>query len=204
MLALATAASAVTASPVPSAVPATVSPAVPPGAVSTPPIPDAATVVYALPLPEPIVLRRGFEQPPTPYSAGHRGVDLAARSGQPVRAAADGRASFAGEVAGRGVVVITHGDGIRTEYEPVSALVSAGAVVRRGDPIGTLAGDHHDCAPDPCLHWGARFGDRYTARYIDPLALLRPLGAVRLLPWATEAAEAAGLAIESAPDQARG
>ena len=55
----------------------------------------------------------------TPYAAGHRGVDLAATSSQPVLAARGGRVQFAGPVAGRGVVVIAHADGIRTEYEPV-------------------------------------------------------------------------------------
>ena len=65
------------------------------------------------------VLHR-FEQPATLYAAGHRGVDLAATSGQPVLAARGGRVQFAGPVAGRGVVVIAHSDGIRTEYEPVA------------------------------------------------------------------------------------
>lgn len=146
------------------------------------PVPRAAAVGYAAPLPSPVTVRRGFEPPPTPYAAGHRGVDLTARPGQTVLAAADGLVRFAGDVAGRGVVVLVHRDGVRTEYEPVTALVSAGEVVRRGAPIGVLAGAHHDCAPDPCLHWGARRGDRY----LDPLSLLRPLGPLRLLPWRTE------------------
>ena len=161
-----------------------------PSAPSPQLVPRGTAVDYDVPLPDPIVVRRGFEPPPTPYSAGHRGVDLAAHAGQTVLAAADGLVRFAGDVAGRGLVVIAHRDGVRTEYEPVTPLVSTGAVVRRGTPIGTLAGDHHDCAPDACLHWGARRGDRY----LDPLALLRRLGPVRLLPWTTE----------PAPPQARG
>ncbi|MGX9228951.1 peptidoglycan DD-metalloendopeptidase family protein [Streptomyces albus] len=48
---------------------------------------------------------RGWDPPPQPWAPGHRGVDLAARPGQPVRAVADGKVSFAGKVAGRGVVV---------------------------------------------------------------------------------------------------
>ena len=163
------------------------SPSVPsvPSVRSAPPaqlVPRRTAVDYDAPLPDPIVVRRRFEPPPTPYSAGHRGVDLAARAGQTVLAAADGLVRFAGDVAGRGLVVLAHRDGVRTEYEPVTPLVSSGAVVRRGTPIGTLAGDHHGCAPDPCLHWGARRDDRY----LDPLALLRRLGPVRLLPWTTE------------------
>jgi murein DD-endopeptidase MepM/ murein hydrolase activator NlpD len=124
------------------------------------------------------VLHR-FEQPATPYAAGHRGVDLAVTSGQLVRAARSGRVQFAGPVAGRGVVVIAHSDGIRTEYEPVSAVVHAGDIVQTGQVIGRILGTHDMCRPASCLHWGARRGDLY----IDPMLLLNPLGPVRLVPW---------------------
>jgi murein DD-endopeptidase MepM/ murein hydrolase activator NlpD len=124
------------------------------------------------------VLHR-FDQPATPYAAGHRGVDLAVTSGQPVLAARSGRVQFAGPVAGRGVVVIAHSDGIRTEYEPVSAVVHAGDTVQTGQVIGRILGTHDMCRPASCLHWGARRGDLY----IDPMLLLNPLGPVRLLPW---------------------
>ena len=124
------------------------------------------------------VLHR-FEQPVTPYAAGHRGVDLAVSSSQPVLAARGGRVQFAGPVAGRGVVVIAHSDGIRTEYEPVSAVVHAGDTVQTGQVIGRILGTHDMCRPRSCLHWGARRGDLY----VDPMRLLNPLGPVRLLPW---------------------
>ena len=124
------------------------------------------------------VLHR-FEQPATPYAAGHRGVDLAVTSSQPVLAARSGRVQFAGPVAGRGVVVIAHSDGIRTEYEPVSAVVHVGDTVQTGQVIGRILGTHGMCRPASCLHWGARRGDLY----IDPMLLLNPLGPVRLLPW---------------------
>lgn len=134
---------------------------------------------YALPLFGPMRVLRRFEPPPTPYSAGHRGVDLEARAGPIVLAAGAGVVTFAGRVAGRGVVVIAHPDGIRTEYEPVAALVVAGQAVARGRPIGRLVGRHDRWPPGRCLHWGARRGDTY----LDPLLLLRALGPVRLLPW---------------------
>jgi murein DD-endopeptidase MepM/ murein hydrolase activator NlpD len=141
--------------------------------------PPMALGVYRAPVAGRLVVLRRFEPPPTPYSAGHRGVDLAAHRGEAILAAAGGRVTFAGQVAGRGVVVIAHSDGIRTEYEPVRPLVSAGQTVTSGQPIAVLYGTHDGCAPDRCLHWGARRGDVY----LDPLSLLRPLGAVRLLPW---------------------
>jgi murein DD-endopeptidase MepM/ murein hydrolase activator NlpD len=134
---------------------------------------------YALPLLGQLRVLRRFEPPPTPYAAGHRGVDLEARAGPVVLAAGSGVVTFAGPVAGRGVVVIAHPDGIRTEYEPVAALVVAGQAVARGQPIGRLVGRHDRWPPGRCLHWGARRGDAY----LDPLLLLRPLGPVRLLPW---------------------
>jgi murein DD-endopeptidase MepM/ murein hydrolase activator NlpD len=121
---------------------------------------------------------RPFEPPPTPYAAGHRGVDLATHAGQPVLAAGTGTVRFSGPVAGRGVVVIAHPDGVLTEYEPVRPAVAAGAVVRLGQVIGHIAGRHGAWPPGGCLHWGAR----QDGRYFDALSLLRALGVVRLVP----------------------
>jgi murein DD-endopeptidase MepM/ murein hydrolase activator NlpD len=126
------------------------------------------------------VVLAGFIPPPTPYAAGHRGVDLATVDGQLVRAAAAGEVSFAGSVAGRGVVVIAHPDGIRTEYEPVRPGVTAGRSVAAGQVIGHVQGVvHRSCSPGRCLHWGAQ----RNGAYFDPLSLLRSLGPVRLMPW---------------------
>lgn len=79
---------------------------------------------------------RSFEAPAHRYAAGHRGVDLAGEGA--VRAVESGVVRFAGMVAGRGVVSITHHDGLVSTYEPVAASVTAGAVVHTGDTIGTL------------------------------------------------------------------
>jgi murein DD-endopeptidase MepM/ murein hydrolase activator NlpD len=120
-----------------------------------------------------------FTPPSTPYGPGHVGVDLSAPAGDPVLAAGDAVVRFAGQVAGRGVVVLAHPDGISTEYEPVAAVVRRGQLVVAGQRIGTVHGRHRACGPASCLHWGARRG----AAYLDPRALLEPLGLVRLLPW---------------------
>lgn len=132
----------------------------------------------------PAVLR-GWEPPAGPYGPGHRGVDLAARPGTEVLAAATGRVSFAGRVAGRGVLVIElAGSGappLRTTYEPVRALVAKGDDVVAGRPVGVLEAGPFHCAAG-CLHWGLRRGDAY----LDPLSLLPPAllrrGPSRLLP----------------------
>jgi murein DD-endopeptidase MepM/ murein hydrolase activator NlpD len=127
----------------------------------------------------PLRVVRAFDPPEQQYGPGHLGVDVATRRAEVIAAAGDGVVSFAGSVAGRGLVVVQHADGISTEYEPVQPLVLRGAVVQRGQPIGREHGVHGACALDACLHWGAR----RDGEYLDPLLLLRPLGPVRLLPW---------------------
>ncbi|WP_406710242.1 murein hydrolase activator EnvC family protein [Streptomyces edwardsiae] len=118
---------------------------------------------------------RGWEPPATPYGRGHRGVDLAAAPGARVRAVAAGRVSFAGRVAGRGVVSLeldaTGGPPLRTTYEPVHPSVTEGTKVRPGEVIATLAPTPTPShCPTPCLHWGLLRSDTY----LNPLALLPP------------------------------
>ena len=130
------------------------------------------------PAPPPVV--HGFVRPPGPYAAGHRGVDLAARVGQPVLAAASGVVAFAGTVAGRPVVAVEHPGGLRTTYEPVEPALPVGATVRHGDRIGVLGAAAGHCLPGSCLHWGLRRG----SNYLDPLARV-DADEVRLLPFWT-------------------
>jgi murein DD-endopeptidase MepM/ murein hydrolase activator NlpD len=132
----------------------------------------------------PAVLR-GWEPPASVYGPGHRGVDLAAAPGSPVRAAASGRVSFAGKVAGVGALSVTlAGTGtppLRTTYEPVEPLVAEGEEVSAGQVVARLAAGPFHCAGG-CLHWGLLRGKAY----LDPLTLLPPRllrrGPSRLLP----------------------
>jgi murein DD-endopeptidase MepM/ murein hydrolase activator NlpD len=133
-------------------------------------------LAFSWPLPSPAVTR-GFDPPPRPWLAGHRGVDLAGAAGTPALSAAPGVVVFAGTVAGRPLVSVAHAGGLRTTYEPVSALVHPGQAVAAGAPIGILLAGHPGCPVAACLHWGVRRG----AEYLDPLALLG-LRRVRLLP----------------------
>ncbi|XBB69847.1 peptidoglycan DD-metalloendopeptidase family protein [Nocardioides sp. WV_118_6] len=125
----------------------------------------------------------GFDPPDLPYGAGHRGVDLAGHPGQPVRSALPGQVTFAGRIAGRGVVVVGHG-ATRTTYEPVaaSADLAVGTPVAAGGVLGRLelVGSH--CHPHACLHWGWIAG----RTYLDPLRLVGFAGPVRLLPLTGE------------------
>ncbi|MGW7278868.1 murein hydrolase activator EnvC family protein [Streptomyces sp. NPDC054844] len=149
-------------------------------------VPDPAVPAVARLWPvgaRPAVLR-GWEPPATPYGPGHRGVDLAAVAGTPVRAVAAGRVSFAGRVAGRGVVSLeltgTGDPPLRTTYEPVEVSVKKGDEVAAGEVLGTVRPTGSHCAA--CLHWGLLRGDVY----LDPLTLLPPWlldgGPSRLLP----------------------
>lgn len=129
---------------------------------------------------------RAFDPPDQPWRAGHRGIDLAGSTGDSVSAAAAGTVSFAGQLAGRGVVVVKHG-ATRTTYEPVSAVVSVGDKVQAGSQIGRLDTGGHCTLDQSCLHWGLKRGDTY----LDPMRLSPQQvgastgeadGAYRLLP----------------------
>jgi murein DD-endopeptidase MepM/ murein hydrolase activator NlpD len=141
--------------------------------------PGSPSERFLLPVPPPPQVLTPFRPPATKYGTGHRGVDLAAPAGTPVRAADTGTVVYAGMLAGRGVVSIQHPGGLRTTYEPVTASVAPGDHVQAGQVIGTLDAGHPSCAPADCLHWGARLPD---GSYLDPMSLLRPWR-VRLLPW---------------------
>jgi murein DD-endopeptidase MepM/ murein hydrolase activator NlpD len=145
-------------------------------------------VGYHAPVTGPLKVLTPFEPPPTAYSAGHRGTDLAAGRGSAVLAVGTGVVRFAGSVAGRGIVVVLHPDGVSTEYEPLAPSVQTGQSVRLGETLGRLTGHHDGCAPADCLHWGARRGEEY----LDPMSLLRPLGVVTLLPWSAETGAGSG------------
>lgn len=139
-----------------------------------------ATPVGTWPLrPEPEVVR-AFDPPLEPWGPGHRGVDLLGSPGQAVRAALDGTVTYAGNLAGRGVVVVSHGD-TRTTYEPVEPSVDVGAAVVSGERLGAVQAGPSHCAPRTCLHWGWIEG---TA-YLDPLRLVGR-GPVRLLPFLSD------------------
>ncbi len=116
------------------------------------------------PLPGAPLVLRGFEPPEEAWGSGNRGLDLAATAGSSVHAVATGTVTFAGQVGGRPVVVVTHG-AVRTTYVPVRPEVAVGDRVRPGDRLGVLEGSH--CADQPCLHLGLLAGDTY----LDPMEL---------------------------------
>ena len=120
-----------------------------------------------------------FDLPDTEYSAGHRGVDLPGRVGEPVRAVARGRVSFAGAVAGVGVVTVDHGRE-RSTYQPVEPKVKRGDSVAAGDVVGKLRDSGSHCAI-ACLHLGRLEAGSQSGSYLDPLDRLASQSHVRLV-----------------------
>ncbi|MEV7386790.1 MULTISPECIES: M23 family metallopeptidase [unclassified Streptomyces] len=148
-----------------------------------PPSPPVPAIGRAWPVGVRPAVLRGWEPPATVYGPGHRGVDVAASAGEPVRAVAAGRVSYAGRVAGRGVVsVALAGTDLRTTYEPVTATVRKGDEVAAGEVVGTVEPGGAHCGGRACVHWGLLRGDAY----VNPLLLLPPWllngGPSRLLP----------------------
>jgi Peptidase family M23 len=133
---------------------------------------------------------RLFDLGRDPFVRGrHRGVDLAATPGEPVRAACGGVVRFAGRVAGTGTVSVDCGRW-RVSYAPLERIaVRAGRRVRASRRLGVMAGDvtprgavERRAAASPAVaghvrtgHAGLHFGVRLAARrfgYVDPLGFL--------------------------------
>lgn len=131
------------------------------------------TSVWMWPTRIPVTVTRSFNPPEQPWLPGHRGVDLDVPVGSTLYAPADGTVAFAGVVASRPVLSIRH-LGITSTYEPVTALVTVGQYVRRGDAIGIVEDGH---TPGP-LHWGAKISKN---TYVDPIRLT--IGPTVLKEW---------------------
>lgn len=98
----------------------------------------------------------------------HTGVDIAAPTGTPIRAAAGGTVSFAGVRGGYGnVVIVDHADGSQTYYAHQNELrVSAGQQVSAGEVVGTVGSTGMSTGPH--LHFELRRG----GAPVDPAPLL--------------------------------
>jgi murein DD-endopeptidase MepM/ murein hydrolase activator NlpD len=147
---------------------------------------DPGYGTYSWPVQGPVI--RGFEPPQDPYSAGHRGIDIAVPFGTVISAPNDGTVAFAGWVGGSLFISIDHPDGVRTTYSWLSGVqVSIGQAVVRGQAIG-LTGHGHPDVETPHLHFGTRIG----STYIDPMLLLEGGSVVGLIHLAPLAGPSAG------------
>lgn len=143
------------------------------------PVHAPAAGVWVWPVTGPVI--RGYDPPDAPYGAGHRGIDIAAGAGTPVRAADAGVVTFAGTVGGQLFVTVNHGGGLVSTYSWLSQLlIRRDALVMAGQTIA-LSGQGHPGSAIAHLHLGAKL----AGQYVDPMAYLAPLtvaGMIRLAP----------------------
>src|SRR5262245_51992444 len=117
---------------------------------------------------------QGFALGADPYAAGqHRGIDIGGTSGDPVRAPAAGRVSYAGTLPhyGRSLTIRTDDGWVVTLLHLGTLAVARGAVVSEGQTVATLGVSGEAEHDGPSVHLGIRHADDDHG-YVDPAALL--------------------------------
>ena len=138
------------------------------------PLPEMA---WTIPVRGPVTTPFGDS---TPYQPAHWAIDIGSRLYEPIRAAADGVAEFAGLAAGDNrlasygmVIVIRHDERLTSLYSHLDdraygALVLPGEPVKQGQVIGYVGLTGNTTGPH--LHFEARL----DGRPLDPLLLVKP------------------------------
>jgi len=119
---------------------------------------DQGRVLASTPTIAPVLglITDGFGRRKDPFTgrlAYHRGLDVSARRGTPIKAPADGIVVFAGRNGGLGRTVrISHDFGFTTVYGHLDDIsVELGAEVHRGQEIGSLGNSGRSTGPH--LHY---------------------------------------------------
>jgi murein DD-endopeptidase MepM/ murein hydrolase activator NlpD len=108
------------------------------------------------------------------YTRAHKGVDYAAPSGTPVRAAGHGQVTFVGRKGAFGkLVVVRHNDKYSTAYAHLSRYakgLKAGSQIRQGEVLGRVGST--GASTGPHLHYEVRVFDKQ----VNPLSVRIPAG----------------------------
>jgi hypothetical protein len=129
-------------------------------------------LAWAWPVDGPVL--RPFVLGDDPYAGGqHRGIDIGAPSGSPVRAPAAGRVSFAGTVptGGKTITIRTEDGYAVTLLHLGTYSVSRGDAVTEGDVLGSVGASGHTSGSTPYVYLGIRRAEEPDG-YVDPLGLL--------------------------------
>jgi murein DD-endopeptidase MepM/ murein hydrolase activator NlpD len=119
-------------------------------------------------------LRSGVGMRSNPFGGSsieyHKGQDIAAPTGTPVNATADGVVVIAGWVKGYGNgIYIDHGNGISTRYGHLSRIdVVVGQIIKQGQHLGLVGSTGRSTGPH--LHYEVRINGQAT----NPLDYLPP------------------------------
>jgi murein DD-endopeptidase MepM/ murein hydrolase activator NlpD len=113
------------------------------------------------------ILRSGVGIRSNPFGGSqletHKGQDISAPMGTPVKAAADGSVAIAGWQKGYGwVVYIDHGNGISTRYGHLSRIdVMVGQMLKQGEQLGLVGSTGRSTGPH--LHYEVRINGQPTS-----------------------------------------
>ncbi len=117
---------------------------------------------------------RPFSLSQDEYAAGqHRGIDIAAAKGEPVRAPVSGIVSFAGSIPGGGrALTIQTADGYAvTLLQLGSIAVTRGTPVVEEAVVGVVGESEDGVTREPHVHLGVRVAAESNG-YVDPVSLL--------------------------------
>ena len=129
-------------------------------------------LAWAWPVDGPVL--RPFVLGDDPYAGGqHRGIDIGAPSGTPVRAPAAGTVSFAGTVptGGKTITIRTEDGYAVTLLHLGTYSVSRGDAVAEGNVLGSVGASGHTSGPTLYVYLGIRRAEDPDG-YVDPLGLL--------------------------------
>ena len=118
-------------------------------------------------------IERDFVAQDSPYSRGHRGIDLLVDSH--IQSPVAGVVHFTGDVINRSVITIRSPKGLLLSFEPVCSELQKGEKVSIGQIIGSYCqGDEgYRAHCESCIH----FSVRSQRGYLNPLlfyGLIRP------------------------------